>query len=205
MFNKYPYSLSKIEEIIDNHIKDSQDFLFVCDFALAHYIYDYLANDYGLTPEAVELSSEIDEYYVSMSFYKDGDIIFICESARGTSGMYKYNESDEIDYYIFTGMAFGEAREFLDGKGDMQFCELVEDVEDQLEGEENYMECDCPDCIEKKDKMIYLAESVMHMFEEELCPQCVFEMLQDIYDTAYDSGFEDGYAECKEEMLDFLD
>lgn len=75
---------------------------------------------------------------------------------------------------------------------------------DCQENEEHYEGCECPSC-QEKNKMIYLAESVMHMFEEKLCPQCVFEMLQDIYDTAYDSGFEDGYAECKEEIKDFLE
>jgi len=74
--------------------------------------------------------------------------------------------------------------------------ELLEDTHDE--------DCTCPDCQENR-KMIYLAEAVKFMFENQLCPKHVFEMLGDIYDKANYEGYEEGYDECKEEMMEFLE
>ena len=75
-------------------------------------------------------------------------------------------------------------------------CENVEEIHDE--------DCTCPDCQENR-KMIYLAEAVKFMFENELCPKHVFELLGDIYDKANYEGYEEGYAEAKEEMREFLE
>ena len=101
MINKNTYTLPQVKEIIDEHLELSRNFLLVCDFSLAHYIYDYLSNDYGIEIESLELSSEVDEYYVSMSFYSDGEMKSFCEFAKCSNGQYKYDEVDNIDYYVF--------------------------------------------------------------------------------------------------------
>jgi len=99
-----------------------------------------------------------------------------------------------------------------------QYSEIIEelipvDVEDQevengnMDGilkEEHDEDCTCPDCQENR-KMIYLAEAVKFMFENELCPKHVFEMLGDIYDKANYEGYEEGYAEAKEDMREWLE
>ena len=75
-----------------------------------------------------------------------------------------------------------------------------DDQEDNEHGED----CLCEDCLEDR-KNIYLAEAVKFLFENELCPKHVFELLGDIYDKANYEGYEEGYEECKEEMREFLE
>jgi len=88
--------------------------------------------------------------------------------------------------------------------------ELENEVHDNEEGviaypeEEHDEDCTCQDCQEDR-KNIYLAEAVKFMFENELCPKHVFEMLGDIYDKGNYEGYEEGYEECKEEMREFLE
>jgi len=77
--------------------------------------------------------------------------------------------------------------------------EYVNDCEDEELEQEN--DCDCPEC----NKNMYLAKSVQFMFKNQLCPQHVFEMLQDVYDKAYDEGFDDGYEEMKDEVRGVLE
>jgi len=101
LINKTPYTISQVEEIIDINLQESQSFMFVADFALAHYIYDYLHNDYGIIATSLELSNDIDEYYVSLSFYSDGDMDFVCEPSKGEDDDYKYDESNDVEYYVF--------------------------------------------------------------------------------------------------------
>ena len=146
MINKQKYTIEQVEGIIDSHIENDKDFTFICNFELAHYIYDYLGNEYDLEATSVELSSEIDEYYVSMSFYEDGDIDFFCEFAKwDQTGTYKYSEGIDLDYFVFSGMSFGDVREFLGGKDcKIVFCELVD--EDCVE---EY--CQCCNCENKCD------------------------------------------------------
>jgi len=86
--------------------------------------------------------------------------------------------------------------------------ELIPDEEDdsEIDNEEikHGEDCMCEDCLEDR-KNIYLAEAVKFLFENELCPKHVFELLGDIYDKANYEGYEEGYAECKEEMREFLE
>jgi len=134
--NKQKYTLSQVEEIIDSHIESDTNFTFVCNFELAHYIYDYLGNEYDVEADSIELSSEVDEYYVSLNFYKN-DITFVCEYAKwDQAGTYKYDDGDKIDYFVFSNMSFGDIREYLSRDGCIRFCELVdEDCVDNLEVE----------------------------------------------------------------------
>jgi len=145
LINKTKYTPSQVKGIIDFNLQESKSFMFVCDFSLAHYIYDYLHNDYGIVATAIELSSDINEYYVSLQFYPDGNMDFVCEFSKGEDDDYKYDESDNVDYYVFSDMAFGDVREYLTGKGELDFCELVDEdcVEELLEIHCN--DCDCKD------------------------------------------------------------
>jgi len=101
-----------------------------------------------------------------------------------------------------------------------QYAEIIEDlipdevdVEDQevengnmdeILEEEHEEDCTCPDCQENR-KMIYLAETVKFLFENELCPKHVFELLGNIYDKANYEGYEEGYEAMKTEMKDYLE
>jgi len=134
--NKQKYTISQVEEIIDSHIESDTNFTFVCNFELAHYIYDYLGNEYDVEADSIELSSEVDEYYVSLNFYKN-DITFVCEYAKwDQEGTYKYDDGDKIDYFVFSNMSFGDIREYLSRDGRIRFCELIdEDCIEDLEVE----------------------------------------------------------------------
>jgi len=150
MLNKNKYTISQVEGIIDSHIELDTNFLMVTNFALAHCICDYLDDSYGITAESLQLSTEVDEYYVSLQFSNDGNISLVCEYASWNKVKYKYDDVDKNNYYIFTDMSFGEVREFLLGKGDLQFCEFVDDEDVELAIEDNgqYDVCDeCKDCI----------------------------------------------------------
>jgi len=139
--NKQKYTLSQVEEIIDSHIESDTNFTFVCNFELAHYIYDYLGNEYDVEADSIQLSSEVDEYYVSLNFYKN-DITFVCEYAKwDQAGTYKYDDGDKIDYFVFSNMSFGDIREYLSGDGCIRFCELIDEDEELC----NCNDCDCKD------------------------------------------------------------
>jgi len=213
LINKNKYTFPQIKDIIDSYLQDSQSFMFVADFAMAHCIYDYIHNDYGIVATAIELSSDIDEYYVSLQFYNNGDMDFVCEYSKGNDGNYKYDEADEIHYFVFSSMSFGDVREFLSGSGELEFCELVDEeyVEDMevengnMMDEENYIPCPCPDCVDER-KVIFIAEAVDMVFKEGLCcPQCLYELFESVYDKGHDDGFDQGFEECKEEMREFLE
>jgi len=61
------------------------------------------------------------------------------------TGTYKYSEGIDLDYFVFSGMSFGDVREFLGGKDcKIVFCELVD--EDCVE---EY--CQCCNCENKCD------------------------------------------------------
>ena len=85
--------------------------------------------------------------------------------------------------------------------------ELIPEEDDsEIDNEEikHGEDCTCEDCLEDR-KNIYLAEVVKFLFENELCPKHVFELLGDIYDKANYEGYEEGYAEAKEDMREWLE
>jgi len=174
MLIKIKYTEIQIEEIIDSHIEMDRNFLLVCDFALAHYVYDYIHNEYDLEAQELELSSEVNEYYISMSFYENGDITFICEFAKwDQEGKYKYDESDNQDYYVFTEMSFSDARDFLNSNGIMKFCELVEDnstieEDDNVEG---VIPCGCDWCCAQRELEQQELEEQKDR-ESDVCDEC---------------------------------
>jgi len=74
---------------------------------------------------------------------------------------------------------------------------------EQTEIPKEVFECQCPDCVES-DKEDYLTEAV-NMIMEGMCPQHIYEMLQDIFNEGYGDGFEEGMQEMKIVMQDFLE
>jgi len=77
-----------------------------------------------------------------------------------------------------------------------------EDNEDNQE--EHGEDCMCEDCLDFR-RVICLSEAVKFLFENELCPKHVFELLGDIYDKANYEGYEEGFADAKEDMKEFLE
>jgi len=211
MINKSKYTLLQVEDIIDNYLQNSQNFMFVCDFAMAHYIYDYIHNDYGIVAECLELASDVDEYYVSMQFYDDGDMVLVCEFAKGNDGTYKYDEVDDIHYFVFSDMAFGDVREFLLGKGGLLFCELVgdgyveeedlDDTDELLDGEEHYQDCKCSDCTNKckQDELDELfGQAFQKIMEADNCPKCIFESMREFGSGMMDFGWKEHWEYINE-------
>ena len=216
--NKQKYTLSQVEDIIDSHIESDRDFTFICGFELAHYIYDYLGNEYGVEANSVELSSEINEYYVSMTFFKDGDIDFFCEYAKwDQDGTYKYSEGDNLDYFVFTDMSFGDVREFLGGKDTkVVFCELVDEgCVDEMECEngnmmleDNEIPCNCVSCksargefTDDEEYEIGLVEHYAQYIENIEC-ECGSELRNILYSMLQECmsmGYENKQEEIDEE------
>jgi hypothetical protein len=201
-------TLSNIYQVIDNHIESETQFMFVTDKNLAELICEYVADNYNLYDEDMELSDKYKDYYVSLYYDEDG-VSFYCETARGISGEYKFTDAmeDHVDYFVCNGMSEHDVNiklqgenctwSWIDLKEDNQ--EYIEDCEDEdLEDNELEEQCDCPECT----KNMYLAESVRTMFENQLCPQHIFKMLQDIYDKAFDDGYEDARNEMKDWLED---
>jgi len=88
---------------------------------------------------------------------------------------------------------------------EVEQCLEDDEVEEEMNMEEIHDEdCTCQDCQENR-KMIYLGEAVKFMFENQLCPKGVFELLGDIYDKGNYEGYEEGYEDVKNEMREFLD
>jgi len=189
-------TLSEVKDIIDSHLESENNFMFACDFSLAHYIYDYLHNDYEIVAECLELSTEIEEYYLSVTFYpKDNEICLICENAKCSDGEYKYNDiCDGIDYFIFIDIDKNIAYEKLCGEGSWSWCELVEDNEvketnvendcgncdgccdndDELEDDE----CDCEKC--REEKLFHLLTDTLNIIQDaDGCPDCTIQALLD--------------------------
>ena len=219
--NKQKYTLSQVEEIIYSHLDSEQNLMFICDFSVAHYIYDYIHNYYGIDAECMELSSDVDEYYVSLQFYKDKEIGFFCEFAKMDDGTYKYDEVDNIDYFVMSDMSFGDVREFLAGKGRVIFCEFdnencleeeydCENVDELLDGEEHYQNCSCVSCkqfrgefTEDEEYEIGLVEHYAGYIENSEC-ECgsdlrniLYSMLQECMSMGYENAREENDEEIE--------
>lgn len=123
-------TVDQIQCTIDQYIEQELNIVFVCNFALAHVIYDYLHNDYGIIAEYLELNSDINEYYVSITFYK-GDLCLIIENAKIVDE-FKINDIyDGVDYYIFINLDRKVAKEKLLG-GKHMWLKLADDNFTQL-------------------------------------------------------------------------
>jgi hypothetical protein len=226
-------TLSEVKDIIDSHLESENNFMFACDFSLAHYIYDYLHNDYEIVAECLELSTEIEEYYLSVTFYpKDNEICLICENAKCSDGEYKYNDiCDGIDYFIFIDIDKNIAYEKLCGEGSWSWCELVEDNEvketnvendcgncdgccdndDELEDDE----CDCPICQAEQEvqELDCYCEECNSEFEKEAIEECLNIIFDNscpdcIVKSVVNLGYkfkEIGKQSVKQEIRDFLD
>jgi len=220
--NKQKYTLSQVEGIIDSHIESETNFTLVCNFELAHYIYDYLGNEYDVEADSIELSSEVDEYYVSMNFYKN-DITFVCEYAKwDQAGTYKYDDGDKIDYFVFSNMSFGDIREYLSRDGCIRFCELIdedciddtevenENVDELLDGEEHYQDCPCVSCkmsrgefTDDEEYEIGLVEHYAQYIENSEC-ECGSDLRNILYSMLQEC-MSMGYENAKDEMREFLE
>ena len=82
-------------------------------------------------------------------------------------------------------------------------CDCQDD-NDEEDNDEHGEDCTCEDCLDFR-RVICLSEAVKFLFENELCPKHVFELLGDIYDKANYEGYEEGYSDAKLEMKEFLE
>jgi len=87
--------------------------------------------------------------------------------------------------------------------------ELIPDVEEddtEINNEEikHGEDCMCEDCLDFR-RVVCLSEAVKFLFENELCPKHVYELLGDIYDKANYDGYEEGYSDAKDDMREWLE
>jgi len=82
-------------------------------------------------------------------------------------------------------------------------CDYQDDNEEE-EDSEHGEDCLCEDCLDFR-RTVCLSETVKFLFENELYPKQVYELLGDIYDKANYEGYEEGYEDAKEEMREFLE
>lgn len=89
-----------IHEIIDKHIDNGLNFLFVCNKYLAKYICMYMEDTYEVIDEYCGLKDEeCEEFYVGI-YFENEKMHFYCENARGMNGEFKLSDLDQCDYYV---------------------------------------------------------------------------------------------------------
>jgi len=170
-------TLTDIDNILDNHIETSIDFLMVVDHGLAFYISEYLGETYDLIDETNDLSPYTKEYYISMLF-DDEEIQMFCETARANDGDYKYSDFFDSygDYYIFTDMDRETVDKTLVGNASWSFCELVEDKDDSNDSNDSQYdvssECsNCDGCDEHCGRENHNEEYIDDS-EDDICSEC---------------------------------
>ena len=185
--NKIQLTYSDIIDILDEHIDESKNFLFVVNHDLAVFISNYLAEEYDIFDiEGSDLDKNYKEYYCSLWFDEDGDN-FYCESALGRM---EYKETDNFDepmsYFIFTDMdSYNVKRKLLgDASCTWNYCEFVPD-EDDIEEDE---ECFCPEC--RKDRFMELIADTLYFIDESDCLSCKTNALMNLLIEFQDSGIE---------------
>jgi len=203
-------TLTDIDNILDNHIETSIDFLMVVDHGLASYISEYLGETYDLIDETNDLSPYTKEYYISMLF-DDEEIQMFCD--------YKYSDFFDSygDYYIFTDMDRETVDKTLVGNASWSFCELVEDKEimddtdvenenvDEYLDDDNTIPCPCVHCksargefTDDEEYEIGLVEHYAQYIENSEC-ECGCELRNILYSMLQEC-MSMGYENAKDEI-----
>jgi len=216
-------TLESIFQVIDNHIESETQFMFVTDNDLAEIICEYVADNYDLIDEDMELSDEYKDYYVSLYIDEDG-MRFICETARCLDGSYKYSDAlnDSVDYFICNDMSEYEVDKYLLGDyctwswievvcedncnvcdecsqcvGCDEHCGMGNHDELFVEEQKDNEECYCSECNEdREDDMI--TECLDMVFDPDTCVDCTIDK---VIETLYKFK-ELGYLEALEAMED---
>jgi hypothetical protein len=185
-------TLDEIFNRIDDAFDEKVNVVFVCNYDLALEISEYLFNEYDIEDENSQLDVEdLDEYYVSLYFDKD-EINFYCESARGNSGNFKVNDCGVVDYYVFLKMSKEEVSKSLQGDdGTMIGLYDLVDEDDDIEDfdDEGFDNEDIDDEVEAIGD--FIIEYVDKIIENDLCSQCIYNTLVDLYCNAYRIGRRD--------------
>lgn len=189
-------TLVDIFQVIDNHIESETQFMFVANKDLAEIICEYVADNYDLIDDEMELDDDYKDYYVSLYIDEDG-IRFICETARCLDETYKYSDAlnDNLDYFICNNMTEEEVDKYLLGDGcTWSWIEVVS------EDEENDCDDQCNHNEELEDwqiQIINIVEDFADRIENDdsECGCFLRNMLKDMFFIARQIGFEDG-IEC---------
>lgn len=179
-----------LENILDNHIQQKRDCMFVCNGFIAYFISEFLEEVYDIRDEGSELFSNAKEFYVSLNFY-DNYIEFFCEDACGIDGEFKGCDLDNQDYFIQGNMMSDrEIEECLYGGEDCTWSrfELVEDdgIVEEEELEEDMVEecCGCCECCCEDEGIGY--DDLLDIFtykilETQGCPGCIRDILDEAF------------------------
>lgn len=203
-------TLKDILEVIDNHIESETQFMFVCDKDLAEIICEYVADNYDLYDEDMELSDKHKDYYVSL-YFDYGEIRFYCETARGCNGTYKYLDAteDRVDYFICNGMSEYDADDKLDGDNcTWNWIDLADDPC------ENCDDVNCRDCVEgdkeseeftdEQRRDVNIVEDFTYKIETANLCNCGCTLRNILFDFL-EIGKKIGYEDARDEIKEFID
>jgi len=119
-------------------------------------------------------------------------------------------EDDNIENVIPCDCVFCQHQRELERQDEVQEQEEIQpscdgncaecDSEDR---EEDYPDCECEECKAER-KVDLLAEAVSNILEGVCCPQCLFELLENVYDIAHLEGFDEGVQTIKDEIHEFI-
>lgn len=184
--NKNKLNYSEIEDIIDKHFQIEEDIMFVVDKNLATYICNYIEDVYGLEDKNNELSTSVNEYYLTILF--DGaEAELYCENAKSTSGKYKSSDVYKCDYFIGVNMSEEDCDKFLLAEiGIWSWFEIVNDDEDCC-----YECCDCEDdelTDDQKAELGLIYDFYNLIMEANGCRECTLKAILNMANTFKDIG-----------------
>ena len=180
-------SFCELTDMIDENIKNAENFLVVCDKNLKDNLSDYFRNVYDLIDE--DEDKNCDEYYISLH-WRGNEHEYYVESAKGISGEYKLCDTYECDYYICVDMDTQVADDkFI---GDMMFCKLI-----------GCDECEYLDCEDDEDMDVeveFIMDKAEELLNRDFCPDYAMEFVANIFRIGKTIGFQ----ECKLKMENFI-
>ena len=211
-------TLDKIFQIVDNHVESGTQFMFITDKDLAEIICEYVADNYNLIDDNMQLDDQYKDYFVSLYVDEDG-LRFICETARCIDGDYKYSDAlnDNLNYFICNDMTEQEADKYLLGECcTWSWVEVVadEEYEDCEDNELEQQVCECPICDAERDieeikcfcnecEEDFVDDSIEECLERVFngCPDCVVDSIIKLAFKCLEFGKEN----AKQKTMEFLE
>lgn len=190
-------TFDEIIDVLDIHIDEKRNFLFVTDRNLAEEICEYLEEEFDIVDDDSDLDREnIQEFYVNCWFDEDG-IRFYCESANGRGGYKEVETFDNqfIDYFILEGtMSEKEADKYLLGDCTRSWFEIVDEEKSNKDQDEELTD-------DEEEFISLVGEAFEKIVNSDGCEHCIFDALFELAFAMKDIG----YSDSEDDMRKFLD